>query len=224
MDARLILVLAALLVGTSGATPTKLPDLKEQTKGEKFKFYHYILDEDKPYAHLANINDFSKESGCKRDKFESLSKICDDFEPSEREYCDRVAAKFVEKHKAECGDDLRAVLLSSIGKDRLETIENFEAGLAQYIKNGGLEELPSHVTAKMFAFQPNRLKRELESLVKACRVYDALYDRELSFFEKSRDETLKQLAESSRFGRGLKEAMEDCETISRINVLTQKHQ
>jgi hypothetical protein len=218
MDARLILVLAALLVG-SDATPFDLPDLNLQTNGEKFEFYRHIADGEKQYAHLAALNEFSKESDCKRDKFESLSQICPDFHPSERKYCNRMAVKFVEKHRAECEGDLRAVLSSSIGKDRLETIEKFEAGLAEYIKNGGLEEFPSYVTAKMFAFQSHRLHSELIRLVDACVVYNANYDRELSFFEKSREETRKLLAKSGS-ERGLVEAMEDCKSISPITVFT----
>jgi hypothetical protein len=210
MDARLILVLAALLVGTSGAPPTKL-EAPERFKRGEFQFYNAIPGEYQKYVHLVDFKEFSVESDCKQSRFQGLSNICAAFGPN-REYCDQLAVKFVEKHRAECEGDLRAVLSSSIGKDRLKTIEDFEAGLADYIKTEGLEQFPSNVSAIMFAVQPNRSLQELISLGLACKVYLESYDRELSFFEKSREETLKRLAKPTG-ERGLVEAIEDCKGL-----------
>jgi hypothetical protein len=210
MDARLILVLAALLVGTSGATTTKLPALELDGGYGVYVKLPFIYQQ---YVHLADSMRFSKETDCKQDKFEESWKICTKFKETEREYCEKLAENYKKTHKAECAAAPRAVLTSCIGLGAVREIESFESKLHEYIKDPGFPtEFPIAAQVKMLALHPDRIAR-LVSLQSACKDYlSGKCDKELSFFEESREETLKRLAKPTG-ERGLVEAMEDCKFL-----------
>jgi hypothetical protein len=219
MDARLVLVLAALLVGASDATQvpqtSKLLPPPMRLDEKDLDSYHALSDLYKQYAHLAEMIEFSKESDCKQYKFEEAWEICAEFNEIERENCEQLAENFKDSNKKECTEDPHAVLSASIGKNHVRRIRDFEAGLEGYIVRKELRNFPRFVSVRMFALRSNRLG-QFEELKESCRLYLHNYEEALSYFEESRKETLKLLRHNSRngYGRELEHAMEDCKYLS----------
>jgi hypothetical protein len=236
MDARLVLVLAALLVDPSDAKQVFKTDMwghrmpNERVEGllaapelkpeEIAKLASLAEDASAlsaaaqvTYAELIELNNYEKKH-CTKTELERRMGVCTRLDGVFRDYCDRCVSGV----KSYCADNPYVLLEldDSIGPQVLATLKQYEADFEQYRNREGMVHFDEDTLVETFYRELDETRRA--QIKQACQKYRDNFDSAVSSFEKKRSETLERLGKSrsaKKWGvyRSLAEAVVDCATV-----------
>jgi flavodoxin len=230
MDARLVLVLAVLLVGgTSDAMQVfDVPDapaigekdletLLRERAAPNLKMVARLIPRARDweqYKDLIEINNY-EDSDCTQAKVHELINVCAKYSGILQEYC----VKCIEELKSYCRWHPNAVLAANIESEHLDVIKRFEHNLAKFIARENINgrEVPREIVLRRF-FTEEQQQEPLENLKDACNNYLEKSHLSWSHFEThsfKRSDTLMALREDTQaqHRRLLFKALEDCNFV-----------
>jgi hypothetical protein len=235
MDARLILILAVLLVGgTNGKKVFEVPEHDilstenvekvlggQITEGSSDLVARAVsLAKDKePYKELIKINTF-EDSDCTPAETEKRDKICKEYGGRSRKYCQDCA-----KHlRDQCRKYPYAILVANIDHKYLSEIKRFEDDFGNFESATGMLKFSLEMALETFFSLPEQLDRREEVKV-ACDNFRQKIQFPLSYFGHSTNRfsnrnliaSLKSDGSTKNdSGRGLANAMEDCDYVIKV--------